>query len=196
MREFAHEVAADGVHVLYGACDAVVHTPYRPFADALEQLVRGTDPEVLRDDLGSAGGELTRLIPDLGAHVGGLPEPVSADPDTERHRLHTAVADVLAAAARRAPLLLVIEDAHWADAPTFDLLRHLARATTDARILVLATFRDTEADVSPELADVLADLRALGGRRAPAPRRADRATTSTSSCAARAARRSTRAAAS
>ena len=159
MRELAHEVAEDGVHVLYGACDAVVHTPYRPFADALEQLARDTDPELLRADLGSAGGELTRLLPDLAAHVGGLPEPVSADPDTERHRLHTAVADVLAAAARRAPVLLVIEDAHWADVPTFDLLRHLARATTDARILVLATFRDTEADVSPELADVLADLR-------------------------------------
>jgi len=159
VREFAHEVAADGVHVLYGACDAVVHTPYRPFADALEQLVRGTDPAILREDLGVAGGELTRMLPDLGAHVSGLPDPVIADPDTERHRLHTAVADVLAAAARRAPVLLVIEDAHWADAPTFDLLRHLARATTDARILVLATFRDTEADVSPELADVLADLR-------------------------------------
>ncbi len=159
VRELAHEVAADGVHVLYGACDAVVHTPYRPFADALEQLVRGTDPEMLREDLGVAGGELTRMLPDLGAHVSGLAEPVRADPDTERHRLHTAVADVLAATARRAPVLLVIEDAHWADAPTFDLLRHLARATTDARILVLATFRDTEADVSPELADVLADLR-------------------------------------
>ena len=159
VRELAHEVAAEGVLVLYGACDAVVHTPYRPFAEALDQLVRGTDPDVLRADLGSAGGELTRLLPDLPARVGGLPAPVAADPDTERHRLHTAVSDVLAGAGRRQPLLLVLEDCHWADTPTLVLLRHLARAGTEARVLVLATFRDNEADVPAELADALADLR-------------------------------------
>lgn len=159
VRELAQEVAAEGVLVLYGACDAVVHTPYRPFAEALDQLVRGTDPDVLRADLGSAGGELTRLLPDLPASVGGLPAPVAADPDTERHRLHTAVSDVLAGAGRRQPLLLVLEDCHWADTPTLVLLRHLARASSEARVLVLATFRDTEADVPAALADALADLR-------------------------------------
>jgi DNA-binding CsgD family transcriptional regulator/tetratricopeptide (TPR) repeat protein len=158
-RELAHGVACEGVLVLYGACDAVVHTPYRPFAEALDQLVRGTDPDVLRADLGGAGGELARLLPDLDARVSGLPAPVSADPDTERHRLHTAVTDLLAGAGRRQPLLLVLEDCHWADTPTLVLLRHLARASSEARVLVLATFRDTEADIPGALADVLADLR-------------------------------------
>jgi predicted ATPase len=157
--ELAHEVASEGVLVLYGACDAVVQTAYRPFAEALDQLARSTDPDVLRADLGNAGGELTRLIPDLPTRVAGLPAPIVADPDTERHRLHTSVTDVLAGAGRRQPLLLVIEDGHWADTPTLVLLRHLARATTEARVLVLATFRDTEADVPAELADALADLR-------------------------------------
>jgi predicted ATPase len=159
VRELAHEVAGVGVLVLYGACDAVVHTPYRPFAEALDQLVRGTDPDVLRADLGGAGGELARLLPDLDARVSGLPAPVAADPDTERHRLHTAVTDLLAGAGRRQPLLLVLEDCHWADTPTLVLLRHLARASSEARVLVLATFRDTEADIPGALADVLADLR-------------------------------------
>jgi DNA-binding CsgD family transcriptional regulator len=159
VRELAHEVASEGVLVLYGACDAVVHTPYRPFAEALDQLVRGTDPDVLRADLGGAGGELARLLPDLDARVSGLPAPVAADPDTERHRLHTAVTDLLAGAGRRQPLLLVLEDGHWADTPTLVLLRHLARASSEARVLVLATFRDTEADIPGALADVLADLR-------------------------------------
>ncbi len=45
--------------------------------------------------LGTTGGELTRLLPDLPARVGDLPPPIEADPDTERHRLHTAVADLL-----------------------------------------------------------------------------------------------------
>jgi len=157
--ELAQALASEGVLVLYGACDAVVQTAYRPIAEALDQLARSTDPDVLRADLGSAGGELTRLVPNLAARVAGLSAPVAADPDTERHRLHTAVSDVLAGAGRRQPLLLVIEDGHWADTPTLVLLRHLARAMSEARVLVLATFRDTEADVPAELADALAELR-------------------------------------
>ena len=159
VRELAHEVASEGVLVLYGACDAVVQTAYRPFAEALNQLVRMTDPDALRSDLGSAGGELTRLLPDLSARVAGLPAPIVADPDTERHRLHTSVTDFLTSAGRRQPLLLVLEDGHWADPATLVLLRHLARATSEARVLLLTTFRDTEADVPAELADTLADLR-------------------------------------
>ena len=126
VREIAHQAAKDGALVLYGACDAVVRTPYRPFVEALDQLVRSSDPAELRDDLGAAGGELTRLLPDLRSHVGDLPEPVVADQDTERHRLNAAVSDLLVAAGRRRPLLLVFEDGHWADTPTLLLLRHLA----------------------------------------------------------------------
>jgi DNA-binding CsgD family transcriptional regulator len=159
VREFAHEMSDRGALVLYGACDAVVRSPYRPFVEALDQFVRGTDPEDVRSALGPAGGELARLLPDLARHVGGLPAPVAADPDTERLRLHTAVTDLLDGAARRQPLLLVVEDGHWADAPTLLLLRHLTRALTGARLLLLATFRDTEADVPVELGDALADLR-------------------------------------
>jgi DNA-binding SARP family transcriptional activator/DNA-binding CsgD family transcriptional regulator/tetratricopeptide (TPR) repeat protein len=161
VREFAHEAAADGVLVLYGACDAVVRIPYRPFVEALDHLLRVTEADAVRADLGPAGGELTRLLPDLKARVGGLPGPIRADPDTERHRLHTAVSDLLVNASRRRPLLLVLEDGHWADTPTLLLVRHLSRAASDARVLVLATFRDTEADVPAELADALAELRRL-----------------------------------
>src|SRR5947208_8915672 len=94
VREFAHEAAADGALVLYGACDATVRTPYRPLVEALDQLVRISEPETLRADLGPGAGELTRLLPDLPTTVGDLPAPVSADQDTERHRLHAAVADL------------------------------------------------------------------------------------------------------
>lgn len=158
-REFAAEAAEDGVLVLYGACDAVVHAPYGPFVDALDQLGRVSDPDELRDALGTGSGELKRLLPDLQARVGELPDPVPADPDTERHRLHTAVSDLLAGVSSRRPVLLVIEDGHWADAPTLLLLRHLARAGGEARLLLLATFRDTEADVPETLSEALADLR-------------------------------------
>jgi DNA-binding CsgD family transcriptional regulator/type II secretory pathway predicted ATPase ExeA len=159
VRELATEAASDGVLVLYGACDAVVRTPYGPFVEALDQLARAIDPAELRVALGTTGGELTRLLPDLPARIGDLSPPVKADPDTERHRLHTTVADLLTGISHRRPVLLVLEDVHWADAPTLLLLRFLARAAGNARLLLLATFREAEADVSQTLAEALADLR-------------------------------------
>jgi DNA-binding CsgD family transcriptional regulator/tetratricopeptide (TPR) repeat protein len=163
VRELAHEAAGGGALVLYGACDSAVRRPYGPFVEAIEQLVRSIDEGALLDALGPHGAELARLLPDLAQRVGDLPLAVSADPDTERHRLHGAVGDLLAAASRRTPLLVVIEDGHWADTPTLLLLRHLARGAAEARALVVTTFRDTEAEVPEALSAALVDLRRSEG---------------------------------
>ena len=152
-----------GALVLYGACDSAVRRPYGPFVEAIEQLMRAVDEGALLAVLGPHGEELARLLPDLAQRVGELPPPVAADPDTERHRLHGAVGDLLAAAGRRAPLVVVIEDGHWADTPTLLLLRHLARGAAEARALVVTTFRDTEAEVPEALSAALVDLRRSEG---------------------------------
>src|SRR4051812_40425736 len=159
VRELAGRAASEDVLVLYGACDAVVRSPYGPFVEALDHLERTVDADELRAALGPTGGELARLLPDLPARVGGLPAPVAADPDTERHRLHTAVADLLTGISHGRPVLLVIEDGHWADTPTLLLMRFLTRAAGRARLLLLATFRDAEVDLPPTLVEALADLR-------------------------------------
>src|SRR4051812_35600135 len=158
-RGLASHAAADGAPLLYGACDPGGRAPYGPLGEAPDPLARTVEPDELRDALGPTGGELARLLPDLPARVGGLPDPVAADPDTERHRLHTAVADLLTGISRGRPLLLVLEDGHWADTPTLLLMRFLTRAAGRARLLLLATFRDAEVDVPPTLVEALADLR-------------------------------------
>ncbi len=159
VREFAQEVGSSGAVVLYGACDAVVRTPYQPFVEALDHFARIVEPEVLLASMAPSSGELTRLLPDLSSRVPGLSAPVAADPDTERHRLHTAVTELLAGASRQLPLLLVLEDVHWADTPSLLLLRHLLRVAGGARMLIIATFRDLEVDMPQELSETLADLR-------------------------------------
>src|SRR5207253_6311360 len=78
VREFAGEAARDGVLVLYGGCDAVVRTPYGPFVQALDHLARVVDPDEVRAALGTGGGEVTRLLPDLPMRIGDLPPPVDA----------------------------------------------------------------------------------------------------------------------
>src|SRR3954454_5269165 len=65
VRELSRAAADDGVLVLYGACDAGVRTPYGPFVEALGHLARTVEPEELRAALGTTGGELARLLPDL-----------------------------------------------------------------------------------------------------------------------------------
>jgi DNA-binding CsgD family transcriptional regulator len=158
VRELAHEVAAEGATVLYGDCDGEVGSPYGPFATALDHLVAHTDPEILRGHLGQGGGELTRLVPGLEQRVGELPRATSADADTERHRLHTAVTELLVGVSSEAPLLLVLEDVHWADGSTLQLMRHLVRSGSRARMLLVATFRDVEADMPVALSDALVDV--------------------------------------
>jgi DNA-binding CsgD family transcriptional regulator len=158
VRELAHEVAAEGAIVLYGDCDGVVGSPYGPFATALDHLVAHTEPEILREHLGQGGGELTRLVPGLEQRVGELPRVMSADADTERHRLHTAVTDLLVGVSSESPVLLVLEDVHWADGSTLQLMRHLVRSGARARMLIVATFRDVEADMPVALSDALVDV--------------------------------------
>jgi DNA-binding CsgD family transcriptional regulator len=157
VRELAGELAAEGATVLYGDCDAVVGTPYGPFAAALEHLVRHADPDALRPHLVQGGAELTRLLPGLAA-LGDLPEAPAADADAERHRLHTAVTELLVGVSTERPLLVVLEDVHWADASTLGLMRHIVRSGAAARMLLVATFRDDEADVPAELASALVDV--------------------------------------
>jgi DNA-binding CsgD family transcriptional regulator/tetratricopeptide (TPR) repeat protein len=163
VRELAHEVAAEGVTVLYGGCDVVAGSPYGPLSEALSQLVRHTAPETLRQQLGAGAGELTRLLPELPARIGDVPRPAAADADTERHRLHTAVTDLLTSVSAAAPVLLVLDDLHWADSSTLLLVRHLVRAGTDARMLLVGTFRDAAADVPPGLGDTLVDIHRTEG---------------------------------
>src|SRR5207249_3505735 len=64
---------------------------------------------------------------------------------------------LLAAASNRSQVLLVLEDIHWADRPTLLLLRHLLRSGGDAQMLLVATYRDAEADVAPELSETLVE---------------------------------------
>ena len=100
VREFAAAAAASGALVLYGACDAAARAPYGPFVEALDRLARVSEPRrAARRDRRQRRARRASL-PELPALLGGLPEPIAADPDTERHRLHIAVAELLAKLSR------------------------------------------------------------------------------------------------
>jgi DNA-binding CsgD family transcriptional regulator len=158
VRELAHSAVAQGVMVLYGACDAVVNAPYQPVAMSLGSLLSVLDDDTLRECVTPTGEELSRLLPELARRLGPLPASGSTDPDTQRYRLHAGVAEFLTRLSQRQPLLLVVEDAQWADVPSLHLVRHLAAASSEARLLLVVTFRDREPQLRPEFSEALADL--------------------------------------
>jgi len=77
---------------------------------------------------GPLAGELGRLVPEQAARLPALRAQATRDPAGERYRLFEAAAALLAGAAAERPLLLVLDDLHWAERPTLLLLRHLVRA--------------------------------------------------------------------
>jgi hypothetical protein len=157
--ELATAAHANGSIVLHGHCDPEVLLPYQPFVECFRQLAAVDDPE-LDTFVRSRRQSLSRVLPELVRSDDGVGE---GDGESERARLFAASAALLRFAAERAPVLLVIDDLHWASAPTVQLLRHLLRSTEGLRVLIAATYRDTEVARASALASLLADLRTEGG---------------------------------
>jgi class 3 adenylate cyclase len=147
----------DGAVVLWGRCDDGLGAPYRPWVEAIEHLVCHGDPVVLARWIGARSPYLARLTPDL-AEVIDIGRPPAVDPETERVRMFDAVVHLFAAVAADQPAILVLDDVHWADGPSLQLLRHVARGAP-AGLLIVATYRDTDLDRAHPLAEALAELR-------------------------------------
>lgn len=158
--ELARRATADGGLVLYGRCDEDLPVPYQPFAEALRPAVTGRHTKDAVQRLGPAAARLRHLVPDIAAPV--VENPVSLDPEADRYQMFQAAQSLLTELSRRAPLLLVLDDLHWAARPALLLLRHLVRSGAPMSALVVGTYRDTEVDQRHPLADLLADLRRDG----------------------------------
>ncbi|MCX6020727.1 MAG: serine/threonine-protein kinase [Chloroflexi bacterium] len=158
--QLAAYVTQRGGRVLWGHSyeEGSLSLPYLPFVEALRSYVADRPVEALRAELGAAAPDVARLISAIGERLQVEPRP-AGDPDEARWRLLEAVAGFLRAAASSQPLLLMLEDLHWADRGALDLLTHLARNLTGARLLVVGTYRGIEVDRAHPLSKTLADLR-------------------------------------
>jgi DNA-binding SARP family transcriptional activator/tetratricopeptide (TPR) repeat protein len=142
--DVARRVHAAGAIVLAGRSPRETVVPYQPILEALRHWALNAPARELSNTAREYGVELSRLIPELRRRAPDLPPPPADEPETERYRLFEAVVGLLTELSRSAPVLLVLDDLQWADRPTLLLLRHLARATTPARVLILGAYRSTE----------------------------------------------------
>ncbi|MBV8862783.1 MAG: AAA family ATPase, partial [Mycobacterium sp.] len=154
--EWSRQAYDQGALVVYGRCDEDLGAPYQPFAEALRSLAPCLGASGLR---GVRGVEtLLALVPGLNDVLPDLAAPTRADPDTERFALFDAVVALLGVASAGAPVVLILDDLHWAAKPTLLLLRHLLRFGEQARVQIVGTYRSTDLDRSHPLAAMLADL--------------------------------------
>jgi class 3 adenylate cyclase/DNA-binding SARP family transcriptional activator len=145
---FAREAHSQGAIVVLGRCHSEALVPYEPFVELLRQLPE----QVLREHADA----LARVMPELAP---SSPTPVaSADDPSARYLLFDAVWRALAAAVRDVPLLIVLEDLHWAEPPTLLLLRHVARAAEQASMLLMLSYRTTEVPGTERVVRSLTDL--------------------------------------
>jgi DNA-binding CsgD family transcriptional regulator len=157
--EFAGRVR-DRAVVLAGGCVELTAPglPYAPFAAALRELVRERGAaEVAALLPGEGAGELAVLLPEFG------PGPPGGDPETARARLFELLLALLEGLAEQQPVVLVVEDVHWADRPTCDLLSFLVRNLRHAAVLLVVTFRSDSLHRTHPLRPLLAGLARVAG---------------------------------
>ncbi|MGV0606722.1 BTAD domain-containing putative transcriptional regulator [Mycolicibacterium sp. XJ1904] len=154
--EWSRHAYEQNAVVLYGRSDEDLGAPYQPFAEALRSLVSCVDSDGLRSVRGIES--LLPLVPGLSDALPDVSVPPRADPDTERYAMFDAVVALLGTASATAPVVLILDDLHWAAKPTLLLLRHLLRFGDEARVQIIGTYRSTDLDRSHPLAAMLADL--------------------------------------
>jgi DNA-binding CsgD family transcriptional regulator len=152
-------LAGHGAAVLLGACVAELGAPYQPFVGPVTALRAGVVAGAFPGLTDLAGGPVAVQLDTL---VGPARRVADFRPST-RHELYAAVCETLRAASQVQPILLVLEDMHWAGATSLELLAHLVRHGDAIRALCLVSHRSSPPDRSAALAETIAQLHRVEG---------------------------------
>ena len=155
-----------GARVYSGRChEGDGQPPYWPWAEALRGYVLDADPVGLRWQLGSRAADVAQIVPELAERLGDVGEPPDMGTEQARFRIFDSFAAFLAGASGARPLMLVLDDLHWADEPSLLLLRFVARRLADTGLLLIGAYRDVELGRHHPLAETLGDLAGVDGTR-------------------------------
>jgi tetratricopeptide (TPR) repeat protein len=121
--------------------------------------VLGSPEWELRAAVAASGSELSRIVPRLSQRIPGLSMPPPLGAEEARFRLFDSITLFLQEVAGSRPLLLILDDLHWADQPSLLLFQFIARELREGRVLILGTYRDIEVAQGHPLAETLTVLR-------------------------------------
>ena len=157
VREIATQIKVSGGKIYIGECYAEGGAPYEPFTQILrkhfeeESTEKHHLPDYVIADLITIAPTLLHVFPNVT-------ENPKLNPQEEQQRLYENLVTFFSILSAAHPLLLVLEDVHWADSGTLSTLRHLARRIRNIPLMILATYREIELDQSLPFQNVLLDL--------------------------------------
>ena len=158
-QELATYAGLRGAQVLWGrSYEEQGVPPFWPWVQAIRSYVRERDPEQLRSEMGSGAADIADVVSDVRDRLPDLPRSPQLEPEQARFRLFDSIAAFLKTASQRQPLVLVLDDLHWADQPSLMLLQFVARELGGARLLLIGTYRDMELSRQHPLAEALGEL--------------------------------------
>ena len=162
--EFARRRRAEGVRVLVGGCIELGEegVPFAPVIQALRTMLRTLEPETARRWVGHGRDDLARLLPELGGPPAGDGQAVGPELTSAQGRLFELLLGLLERVAGERPTVLVVEDMHWADQSTRDLLGFLIRGLRSPGLLLVLTYRADELHRRHPLRPFLAELERIG----------------------------------
>lgn len=130
-----------------------------PWVGALRELLSFRSGDEIGEALGNAARVIARILPEVSTIVPGVEaDAPPREPEQARFQLFDGIAGFLRRISEARPIVIVLEDLHWADTPSLRLLQFIAQAMSRERILIIGTFRDVELGRHHPLADTLGDL--------------------------------------
>ena len=144
-QELGSHAESQGALVLWGRCyEEEGAPPYWPWLQSLRSYIQQQTPEQLQLEMGPGASDIAEIIPDLRHKLTDLETPPALEPEQARFRLFNSITTFLKNAAQSQPLMLVLDDLHWADRSSLLLLEYIAREIQSSPLLVLGTYRDVE----------------------------------------------------
>ncbi|MGQ0736577.1 MAG: ATP-binding protein [Acidobacteriota bacterium] len=131
--------------------------PFVPFVEMTEQVVRLL-PQALRAAVGDLAPEIAAMVPSLRRSYSDIPPLPEVPADQQRRLIFGAFLEYVQRATQKSPGVFLLDDLHWADEPTLQLLQHLAPHLASMRLLIVGTYRDVELDVKRPFAKTLEPL--------------------------------------
>ena len=158
-QELAAEAENRGTQVLWGRCyEEEGAPPYWPWVQPIRSYIQQQTPEQLRADMGPGAADIVEIVPEIRHKLTDLETPPVLEPEQARFRLFDSITTFFKSAAQVQPLVIILDDLHWADKPSLLLLQFLAREMGESRLLVVGTYRDVELSRQHPLSETLAQL--------------------------------------
>ena len=158
-QELASYAETRGARVLWGRChDQPGMLPFWPWIQATRSYIRQQQPEQLRSEMGPGAADIAQIVPELNERLSNIQTPPTVEPEQARFRLFDSLATFLKTASQYQPLVIILDNLHWADKSSLNFLEFLSQELQESHLLIVCTYRDIDLSRQHPLSEALGEL--------------------------------------